>query len=130
MNTTAVVEPSVEVWQGRSDNPLALRAAPFVKGEYLHRNDETRVLVFSSAPPDFSLRSQSAIFPVCKKNLSDVEVFVYLLQAGPDAVEVFFRRDLADGVAFQARRRRSLKNTIANTTNRNSANPNKIEKYT
>ena len=24
-------------WESRTDNPLALRAAPFVKGEYFHR---------------------------------------------------------------------------------------------
>lgn len=60
------------------------------------------VLIFSSAPPHFSLRSQSAVFAVCKKDLGDVEVFVDLLQAGPDAVEVFFGGDLADGAAFQS----------------------------
>jgi len=61
---------------------------------------EPEVLIFSSAP-HFSLRSQSAVLPVCKKDLGYVKVFVDLLQAGPDAVEVFFRGNLADGVAFQ-----------------------------
>jgi len=87
-----------------------MKKSPFVKGAYFiergvaleeTEDDEYEGSVFGSAPPHFSLRSQSAVFSVCKKNLGDVEVFVDLLQAGPDAVEVFFRRNLADGAAFQ-----------------------------
>jgi len=63
----------------------------------------TRVLIFGSAPPHFSLRSQCAVFPVCKKNLGDVEVLVDLLQAGPDAIEVFFRSRFPGGAALQGK---------------------------
>ena len=82
----------------RSLSRVAARGADSM--EIAASDKEPEVLIFSSAA-HFSLRSQSAVLPVCKKDLGYVEVFVDLLQAGPDAVEVLFRGNLADGVAFQ-----------------------------
>ena len=61
------------------------------------------VLILGSAPPHFPLRGQSAVFPVCKKDLGDMEVFVDLLQAGPDTIELFVRRHFPGGAALQAK---------------------------
>ena len=78
---------TVGCWRGEPilEGPSASDKAP-------ERHIST-IIIFGSAPPHFSLCSQSAVFPVCKKDLSDVEVFVDLLQISPDAIELFFRRD-------------------------------------